>query len=234
MTLPRLLLACLLLGASALTAAADTPVRRPIAEVNINEFVRDIQRSSPDENRFDIVWWMPSEFWARSMAGQAPEADIREVRDLFDKYVVVAVVDGEIGALGMKAYTSEADLRSTLRLIDAKGQRVAPIAADKVDQRLTMLMRVMQPMLTSLIGPAGENMHFFAFPARPSNGARYAEPYGKGLLTIAVGERRYEFRTPLPSLLMPKRDPATGETFPGHYEFNPFTGARLETASSSN
>lgn len=234
MTLPRLLLACLLLGASALTGAAEPPARRPIGDVLINEFVHDIQRSSPDENRFDIVWWMPSEFWMRSMTGQASESDMKEVRDLFEKFIVVAVVDGEIGALGMRSYASEADLRESLRMIDAKGQRIAPISANKMDPRLVTLTRVLRPMLTSLIGPAGENMHFFAFPGKTPSGARVADPYGSGRLTFGISERRYEFRMPLPSLLMPKRDPATGEEFPGSYDFNPYTGARLEIAPSSN
>jgi len=51
----------------------------------------------------------------------------------------------------------------------------------------------------------------------------------EGSFTLTCYGREFSWRLPLGSLLPPKFDPETGESFPGNYHFNPFSGRELVT-----
>ena len=49
------------------------------------------------------------------------------------------------------------------------------------------------------------------------------------MLEVTVAEKVFRYRLPLGSVLPPRFDPNTEETFPGNYNYSPFTGAKLTT-----
>lgn len=227
----RLRLPTLLL---ALAFAAPVFAAKPLQpdQVKVNELVADLQKSSEDTDTLDLVWWIPEQFWAAVMAGEEDgDAETREqFGEVFRRNVVIAAVKGDIGTLGSTSFTSEAELRGQLRVLDPSGKPLAPIPADKVDPKLNLLLQIMRPMFKNVAGELGGNLQFYVFPAQV-DGKPLADPLGQGRFTVMLGKTPYVFRLPLGSLLVPQRDPATGESFPGSYSFNPYTGAALSPES---
>ncbi|GAB3358311.1 hypothetical protein [Lysobacter tyrosinilyticus] len=213
--------------------AADNATALPPESVKVNELTQDLQRSSQNSESLDLVWWIPAEFWDVVMADEKEtgEKTRREFGDLFRSYTIVAAVKGKIGSFGVSDFESESDLRAKLRILDASGKSHEPIAAAKVDRRLTMLIQVMRPMFKNLLGEMGDNMQFYVFPGKGSDGKRLADPLSNGTFRVNLGDESYSYRLPLGSLLVPRRDPSTGEVFPGSYRFNPYTGTELKAES---
>lgn len=229
----RIVLAASLLLAFQQPVLASAAGTLPPAQVKVNELTQDLQRSSQDSDSLDLVWWIPAEFWDVVLAneeGMDPKTR-REFADLFRDYTVVAAVKGKIGSFGVSTFESEADLRAKLRIRDASGKAHEPIAADKIDRRLSMLIQIMRPMFKNLLGEMGNNLQFYAFTGKGSDGRRLADPVGSGSFNVSLGDDTYAYRLPLGSLLVPRRDPNTGETFPGSYRFNPYTGTELKAES---
>ncbi|QNP40036.1 hypothetical protein [Lysobacter solisilvae (ex Woo and Kim 2020)] len=209
--------------------AAESAALAP-ASVKVNDLTQDLQRSSQSIDSLDLIWWIPAEFWDVALANEQgmDEKTRRGFSDLFRTYTVVAAVKGQIGALGATSFESEADLRAKLQVLDAAGKAYRPIAADKLDRQLSLLIQVMRPMFKNLLGEMGDNLQFYAFPGKGGDGRRLADPLGNGTFKVGLGDETYSYRLPLGSLLVPRRDPGTGEVFPGSYRFNPYTGTELQ------
>lgn len=238
---PRLsFMLCLALAAVAPAWAGHTGV--PIGEIRVNELMSDTQKTGGGIDSSEMVWWLPPQLWAYVMdqqsagvkgaAKKGSDAMSKHFQELFTRHTVVAALrinnlkDDEIG------FTKEADLRSQLRLVDMQGGVHQPIPADKVDPALKSLLDTMRPLLTSMIGPAGENMQFYVFPGRTADGRLVADPLGDGKMLIRLDRSEFSFRLPLGGLLPARRDPANGEIFPGGYRYNPYTGAQLQAVES--
>lgn len=224
----------LLLAWPAAGAAAEEAL--PPARIRIDQLIGETQKTSSSTEIVDMVWWIPSQFWAAALAKDegVPEASRREILELFDKYTVVAAVHGRIGSFGVSGFTSEAEVRKSLRLVDAEGTEHAPLAEDRLDPRLMVVTQILRPMLANTIGQMGSNLNFYAFPARRKDGRPVADPLCQGRLTVHMMGNEYAFRLPLGSLLPPRHDPQTGEVFPGSYRFNPYTGTALDTVPAGH
>jgi hypothetical protein len=184
------------------------------------------------------VWWIPAEFWMAAMAAdkKVPDSEKQDIIDLFRENTVVGVVVGEMGALGVQKFRSDDDIRAGLRLVDPAGREYAPLAANKVDKQLQLMLQILKPMLASVVGEMGNNLNFYVFPGKAKDGKRTADPLAEGKLVVKLSDESYPFRLPLGSVMPARFDPVTGERFPGSYRFNPFTGAQLQanpTASGS-
>lgn len=223
----------LLLPASNAAFAGAAPTPLAPAQVKVNELTQDLQRTSQSAESLDLIWWIPAEFWDVALSNEKDmdEKTRREFADLFRSYTVIAAVKGTIGSFGVSSFESEAELRAQLHVRDASGKQYAPIAVDKMDRRLTMLIQIMRPMFKNLLGEMGDNLQFYAFPGKGSDGKRLADPLGTGSFTVNLDAENYAYRLPLGSLLVPSRDAKTGEVFPGSYRFNPYTGGELTSES---
>ncbi|QSX77028.1 hypothetical protein [Agrilutibacter solisilvae] len=223
----------LLLGICAACSPAHAgagPAPRPPEQVNLADLVRDTQMLDAQGQELELVWWIPREYMVAAMAQSADrpgERTERELESLFDEFTLVAVLRGEVSALGAGRFEPEEALRAKVRIQDTEGKVYNPIPADEVDSRMTVLIGILRPVFKQLIGAMGENMQLFVFPGRKGQDQRLADPLGTGRFAVRVGDKEHAFRLPLGSLLMPKQDPATGETFPGSYSFNPYTGGVL-------
>jgi hypothetical protein len=186
-----------------------------------------------DPDSLDLVWWLVPQFWEASLARQkeiSPETRAEIIR-LFTENVVVAAVKGRMGTLRVESFLDDDAIRESLRLVDSRGNRHAPVPAAEVDSALRAMLGALQPMLAGVIGQLGDNLNFYVFPARSEDGARPFDPIGQGRVMIELDGLSYEFRLPLGSLLNPRFDPDTGEEFPGKYLYSPYSGRRLQSSS---
>ena len=73
-------------------------------------------------------------------------------------------------------------------------------------------------------------MEIMLVPATNKAGARIADATKDGSFSVHVNDLSFRYHLPLGSILPPAVDPRSGDTFPGNYHFNPFTGDKLGPA----
>lgn len=196
-------------------------------DIDWQALILETQKGSPDPNKMTLVWWLPEQFWIASLA-QDPtisEAAAAQFIEVLRPYTMIVAIDGEIGVFGGVTYKTEKEVRSSIRIKDTEGRTYTPLQSFEIDADTKMLIQVMEPILASMLGEMGQNMHFILF--RDERGTPIVNAMGKGFFEVVLGEEEFRFRLPLGSLLPPKYDPDTGEKFPGNYNYNPFTGTKL-------
>lgn len=199
------------------------------AQTDMNALINDTQRMHQDGPRLTLVWWIPNEYWEES-ATSSPRSSPQQLKQLLalvERYVIVAVVDGELGALGNVRTRPLAELMSAIQLIAPGGTRFPPLGEDQLSADLRTFFQVMKPMMANMLGQVGKGLEFIAFDGRGPDGGRLLDPRREESFAITYDGRRYDWRLPLGSLLPPAMDEKTGERFPGNYRFNPYTGDRL-------
>lgn len=201
------------------------------AQTDMNALINDTQRMHQDGARLTLVWWIPNEYWEESAASgaQGSQQQLKQVLALVERYVIVAVVDGELGALGNVRTRPLAELVSAIQLIAPGGARFPPLGEDQLSSDLRTFFQVMKPMMANMLGQVGKGLEFIAFDGRGPGGGRLLDPRREESFAITYDGRRYDWRLPLGSLLPPAVDARTGERFPGNYRYNPYTGERLRT-----
>jgi hypothetical protein len=198
-------------------------------DVDVNELIRDTQLTSQAANEILLIWWLPTEFWAASMKTNptVTPAQIDEVRQVVQDYVLVAIADGKMGPFGGVAFRREEDFRAKLTIVDAAGNKYPPLSPEQLKPDLINLLGAMGPVLTNMIGQLGANMHFYVFPANDADGKPIADAIGTGHFTVSYGEKSFRFRLPLGSLLAKKTCPKCSERLNGAYQFCPYDGTTL-------
>ena len=89
------------------------------------------------------------------------------------------------------------------------------------------MLDMMRPVLARSAGATGEGMYPMVFQATDETGARIANATREGRFSLAVADQLLHWRTPLGSLVPPKKDPSTGEILSGAWTYSPWTGVKL-------
>jgi len=124
-------------------------------------------------------------------------------------------------------------VRTSVKINDAKGSSYDPINESAVLPDIKNLLQILKPIITNMLGPMGQNMHFILFQSKSKDGQPIADPTKEGILNILVAGKEFKYTAALGSVLPSKFDPKTGERFPGNYSYNPFSGSKLITESSN-
>lgn len=229
MRLRNLLATALLLACSA-TAGAANPQLLPLTDINLGELLKETTWQHIDPQGMQLVLWMPQEYWAAFLAQQGQQSkDTGEVLDMLSAYALFAVAKGK--PIEDDAYQDIQALRAAMRMTDPSGKTHEPLTEDKLPPRLAGLLGYMRPVLANSMGEFGKGMQFLVFPARGDDGQLLLDATATGLLRIRLDGRDHAYRLPLGALLVPMHDVGTGEQFPGNYDFNPYTGQRLQRAA---
>src|SRR5512141_154153 len=197
--------------------------------LDLQALIRETQKMSTAPGHMTLVWWLPEQCWQASLA-QNPNithAESDPILKTLRLSTLIAVVDGQVGAFGGVTYRSEEAVRASVTVKDAKGQSYGPIGADSIDPSMKNLIQMLKPVIANIVGPLGQNMQFLLFPTETKDGQPLADPTREGMLEVTVAEKDFKYRLPLGSVLPPRIDPKTEETFPGNYNYNPFTGTKL-------
>ncbi len=193
---------------------------------DLRQLIQDTQRISGDSDQITMVWWMPQAFWDANLtaSGVSPEEKAQVLKVLQD-YTLFALLHAKVGTSGLADVSSTADLLKNSRF-EVGGQTVAPLSPASLPPVTTRLLDQLQPGLARSMGPIGQNMQIVAYPST-KGGRPLFNPKAQGLFQYTLYGRTYFWRLPLASLVPPKIDRGTHEEFPGNFEFNPYTGARL-------
>ena len=141
-------------------------------------------------------------------------------------YTLVAVMDAQKGITAYR-YTDMDTLVNEATIEDSHGTTYRPLPPESVAEDIRNLIQVMRPLLSNTMGAFGQHMEFLVFPSLDKAGQLIADPKSLGSLTIHLADIALRYRLPLGSVLPPSLDPKTGESFPGSYHFNPYTGSKL-------
>lgn len=227
--LPFLFLICLSL---LITGGASFP---QAGMIDLNALTQETQKTSRKTDEVSLLWWIPEEFWRASLSQNSDLSVTRaeEFLKVLRPYFALVVIDGRMGPLGGLTFKPEAMIRESVQLIDASGKRYRPIHNDSLDGDIRNLLQMFKPILSNMLGPLGQNMHFLLFPARDSRGSMIADARKEGGFSVLLGNAEYKWRLPLGSLLLTKTCPVDGESLNGAWTFCPWHGARLLSASGS-
>jgi len=207
----------------------------PLKDVRLDQVAQDTQRTHMGDDTMELVWVIPPVYWHVSAAQQQglSDADRKQFISQLDDYLLVAMVRGKVGMAGIDAFAGSDTLFGDMRFLDTAGTVHAPMAPSSIPAPLKNLLAILRPVMANMLGPMGDNMHFAVFHARDAKGKPLFDPAADGRVQVRTALDTYTFRTPLGSLLPPRQDASTGESFPGDYLFNPYTGGALQDAAPS-
>ena len=71
-----------------------------VENVDMTSFMKDtqIQNSDLSDGKYEIMWYVPLEFWQISLQNnnELSESDRTMMLDLLGQYTIIAIVDGEL------------------------------------------------------------------------------------------------------------------------------------------
>lgn len=196
---------------------------------SVEEVVRETQRVMIEDNKISMVWWLPLEFWSETVrANPDLTPEVRsELVGVMSDYTVFAVLRATQSAQGLGDVQPKEELQKNIK-VEFDGKVLAPVAADKISPTATLVLSQLKPVLAQAAGAVGEGLEFMIYPAKADNKPVDAGMAGK--LAVTFYGKVQQWRLPLGSVLPPKIDASTGEMFPGNFEYNPFTGKKIEPA----
>ncbi|MFA5785319.1 MAG: hypothetical protein WC962_10615, partial [Phycisphaerae bacterium] len=147
-------------------------------QIDLQAMMQETQKMSQAADEITLVWWLPEQFWQASLA-QDPTVTPEQKEQLLSTlrpYVMLAVVDGQMGPFGGVNYKSEPDIRRSIKITDAQGNTYLPLADSEINADTINLIQGMKPVIVNMLGPLGQNMHFYLFPSKNKDGQSIADP----------------------------------------------------------
>jgi hypothetical protein len=195
--------------------------------VDMQELVKETQQLRDVDQKMELVWWIPQEFWEASLAGNPNvSAESRaQFLSVLQDYQIIAVVYVKTGLEGFTELATEADILGNIRF-ESGGRQFAPVLSAGISPGAQAILAAIKPLVTGMLGQLGQSMHFVVYPSRDGS-TRLVDPLRAGAFEVSLFEQVFHWRLPLASLLPKKIDPKTHEEFPGNFDFNPYTGGKL-------
>jgi len=194
---------------------------------------QELQRVDQRDQKMGLFWWIPTEYWEQSAAANG--RDRKETKSLFaplNDYVVIVVAVGNMGA-GSIEWMPESDVRKHIKLRDQAGHLYGPVT--EISAEAQEISDVMKPVFKNILGPMGEGVQFFFFPAKDAKGAEIANTSRSSEFSLEVsdvmglGIKTYTWRLPVSSLLPPKYCPVGKEKVEANWRYCPWHGNKLVT-----
>ncbi|VFN07089.1 MAG: hypothetical protein BECKG1743E_GA0114224_111311, partial [Candidatus Kentron sp. G] len=197
------------------------------AEINMQSYFHDTQKMAQEGNSARMVQWLPKKHWEINSGGTDPEM-LRQVVSLVDDYLIFLVIDAEAGVFGGINSKPRSEIMSNIRVVIEKGTELFPLQDEEMSSDLRNMLATIKPGLSNALGQFGEGLRIVVFKGKDSQGKRFISAEGTGRFSVILGDESFKWRLPLGSLLPPVIDQETGESFPGNYLYNPFTGNALK------
>src|SRR5438105_3635071 len=99
------------------------------SEDAMSGLIKETQHMIDDGERLSLIWWIPNEFWQRSLA-KNPRVTADQAQDIvraLEDYTLVAVVDAKKGGLAVFTYTPADEIRKSATLITPAGNKLSPV-----------------------------------------------------------------------------------------------------------
>ena len=216
---------------------AGAQQRRASADVDIDGLTADTQISAPSGgDHMNMIWAIPIEFWKAAFAADASMTPTQraEIIGALEEYVVIGIVQADIGDAGDFDFYTEGEVRKELNMsfTDADGNNRPIIPTDQVGTDAQQLLATLKPMLSAAMGNMGENLHFIVVDDDAGEAGRTWDPYAVGVLHVDLKTRAGEalngkMAGPINALFVPRKCP-NGKDAHVTWKFCPWTGEALK------
>ncbi len=226
--------AILVFTSESLLIAQESANQQPVSAMDVEDLVRECQRTLHSKGYGGVVWWIPAEFWEAS-AGQG-NPSTKALVEAMRRYTLVAVLVGKTGPLGVPTWVPGAMIRAQTLLRDSAGNEYAPLSTLSTEAQ--MLEGVARPLFANILGKTGENLGMLFFPGNNKAGQRLADPGNRGEFSVVLtdlagpGQRVYTYRLPLTSLSPAKFCPVGKEKVQADWLYCPWHGVSLSAPAA--
>lgn len=199
--------------------------------LHVSDFVYEIQQIQDANSRLYLSFWMPWQYWETAMLagnkGKPLPEDVRELVNEMKRYTIVGVVEANVTPYGYY-YTQEKLIKDSLLLVINDSIELHPLEESLLNENIRLLLGLIRPTMTQMLGPLGQNMYFFVFANENADGNYYIDGAQEGQFTIRWhNDRTFNWRLPLDILVPPKFCPVDGEELSGKFKFCPYHGDQL-------
>lgn len=200
--------------------------------VDLQQFVDQIYRYQHKEREVVMVYWLPAEYYDEALrdSPDMSDEDRKALVKTLKNYTLFAIAWVHVNSTGTQPWPRD-EIAKTLDL-HQNGDSFQPIEYADMPEDLQNVVGILRPGIVKMFGDSGRGVEIFVYP-NTNVDKRILDPREKGSLKLHVYEMDFEWKTPLPILFPPKIDPKTGESFPGTYNFNPYTGDKLPAAATN-
>ena len=144
---------------------AACPARSEEVAVDLGKFVQELQRMDASGDKIRLVWWIPTAYWQESfhhaaMTQQQKDAFITSV----DDYIIVAVADGTLSAVGNSQWCDSNAIRKDLSLQLSSGESLTPLSDDEISPGTRALLKTMKPLFGKMLGDFGTGLEVRLLP----------------------------------------------------------------------
>ena len=209
-----------------LLAAGGAPFERSTAAI-----AEETQRTHRVERHVISFWWLPVEYWttAARELGKGEE-EIERVRELLRNYVIVGVVDTDVGPDGKLRFASLEDANERLFIL-RNGKQITPVP--RIDPVAERILPELAYFLTTSLGVMSGGLRLALYPNIDDKGRPLLSGSSRGTL---VAKYRPEgtvpisllWRAPLTSVVGPRTCPRGGEDVEASWSYCPWHGVPLE------
>jgi hypothetical protein len=218
--IPILLLAPLFLGAD---SAPLTPSAATIAE--------ETQRAERVERHVMSFWWLPVEYWvavAREL--KQPQERIERTRELLRDYLIMGVLDAQVGTDGKFRFASLEDANERL-LVVRNGTEVTPVPS--IDPAAERMLPELAYFLTTSLGPLAAGLRLALYPNIDDKGRPLMSGSGNGTISakyrpVGTVPISLLWRAPLTSVVGSQTCPRGGEELDASWSYCPWHGVPVE------
>jgi hypothetical protein len=194
---------------------------------DMQQLVQETQQMSHESEHLTLVWWIPQEFWEASLISNpnVTPAARKQMLSALEDYQIVALFRARAGINGLTEVPPKEEMLANAHF-DLNGKAVEPLDVAKIGVGAQTLVATLKPLLGGMLGQLGQGMQLVVYPSK-LDGKRLIDPNKPGGFQYTLYNQSFHWRLPLASLLPKKLDPSTKEEFPGNFDFNPYTGAKL-------
>lgn len=199
-------------------------LKKVVLDDLINETQFSIDEGDADAMR--LVWWVPTEFWATIYAQDesVDEETASSIIGALAKYTMVIVIDGEMSNFGDLKSIDPQEIRKNIKVTDFDGKVFSPIKEKEIDYEAKMVLNILKPVFSNLLGKMGESMQVFMFT---DDGKALLDPFSnKG--GINYGSIKVPLDLPLAALQQDKICPTDGALMSAKWDYCPFHGTKLK------
>ena len=196
--------------------------------INSSELTMDCLKQAGEIPDRQMAVWYPLELWeilGKQMGGA--EQVMKIISEEMGQYMMFAVVDYHQHINGLRFKSAE-EIRKTIRLYDSSGNSIPPLETADLSETARELLSGMKPVFEQMMGEFGEGMQVFLFDATKLRGVTLSDLSGHGQFTLGWDKRKFTWRLPFASVLVPKKCPTDGEKMKGDWKYCPIHGVKLD------
>lgn len=199
-----------------------------IRAFDLQSFMADTQRIKQGSGNITLVWWIPSAFWEETLRQNKDisERQRQQFIAVLEPYLLFVLLRADVSPFGSLKGRARSEL---LDAFDPKfdGKTISTIEDRALPPDVKNLLAMFKPIIAGMLGQMGEGLEFIVLSNSSKDGRKTIDPMKPGTIDTKFFDAQFRWRLPLGSLLPPMIDSKTNETFPGNYQFNPFTGDKL-------